>query len=256
MVFFDINRSRIYASKSRSKVLRISTGSESLDNLLLGGIETNAITEFFGASGTGKTQICHTLAVMAATIDLQNNVIFVDTQGTFRPERLVSIADARDFNSDRILSKIFCINALTSHHQELTIDRTLSNVKKYKNMRLLIVDSAIGNYRAEFVGKHLLSQRQQRLYKFMRKLSTIAKSNKIAVIVTNQVNSGRGHYYMEDNPTGGNIMACTSTYRIHLRRFYNNRVIIVARIVKSSYHPDKEAYFSLGEKGLEDDLQK
>jgi DNA repair protein RadA len=256
MIFFDIDRSCNNGSKSRSKVLRISTGSESLDHLLLGGIETNAVTEFFGASGTGKTQICHTLAVMAATTELQNNVFFVDTQGTFRPERIVSIADARNFNSDKILSKILYMNAMTSHQQELTIDRIMSNIKKYKNTRLLIVDSVIGNYRAEFLGKHMLSQRQQRLYKFMRKLSSIAQSNKIAVIVTNQVNSRGGRYNIEDNPTGGNIMASTSTYRIHLRRFYNNRVIIVARIVKSSYHPDKEAYFSLGDKGLEDDLHK
>ena len=144
---------------------------------------------------------------------------------------------------------------MTSHQQELTIDSILSTIKKYKNTRLLIVDSVIGNYRAEFLGKRKLSQRQQRLYKFMRKLLTIAQSNKIAVVVTNQVNSGRGRYSLEDNPTGGSIMASTSTYRIHLRRFYNNRVMIVARIVKSPYPPDKEAYFSLSEKGLEDNLQ-
>ncbi|HEY7081686.1 MAG TPA: ATPase domain-containing protein [Nitrososphaeraceae archaeon] len=251
-----MDRFRNHDSKTRPKVLRISTGSESLDNLLLGGIETNAITEFFGTSGTGKTQICHALAVMAANTELQSNVIFVDTQGTFRPERIVSIAEARDFNSDSILSKIFCVYAMTSHQQKLTIDKIMYNIKKYKNTRLIIVDSIINNYRAEFLGKHMLSQRQQRLYKFMRKLSSIAQSNKIAVIVTNQVNSGRGRYYTEDNPTGGNIMASTSTYRIHLRRFYNNQVVIVARIVKSSYHFDKEAYFSLGEKGIEDDLQK
>ena len=193
---------------------------------------------------------------MAATTEIQSNVIFVDTQGTFRQERIVSIAEARDFNSDNILSKIFCINALTSHQQESTIDRILYNIKKSKNTRLLIVDSVIGNYRAEFLGKHMLSQRQQRLYQFMRKLSSIAQNNKIAIIVTNQVNSGRGRYHMNDNPTGGNIMASTSTYRIHLRRFDNIQVIIVASIAKSPYHPDKEAYFSLGEKGLEGNLLK
>jgi DNA repair protein RadA len=191
---------------------------------------------------------------MAATTELQNNVIFVDTQGTFRPERIVSIAVARGFNSDNILSKIFCINALTSHQQELTIDRILYRIKKYKNTSLLIVDSVIGNYRAEFRGKYMLSQRQQRLYKLMRKLSSIAQNNNVAVIVTNQVNSGRSRYYIKDNPTGGNIMASTSTYRIHFRRLYcGNHIKIVAKIVKSSYHPEKEAYFILEAKGLEDE---
>lgn len=144
---------------------------------------------------------------------------------------------------------------MTCHQQELMTDRILSIIKKYENTRLPIVDSLIGNYRAEFLGTRMLSQRQQKLYKFMRKLLSIAQINEIAVVVTNQVNSRRSRYSLEDNPTGGSIMASTSTYRIHLRRFYNNRVIIVGIIVKSPYHPDKEAFFSLGEKGLEDNLQ-
>ena len=235
-------------------ISRISTGARRLDAILYGGIETHAITEFYGASGTGKTQICHALAVMAIGEGLHGNVIFVDTQGTFRPERIVSIADARGFNASLTLSNILYTNAMTSHKQELMIDRISSLGKNYKNTRLLIVDSVIGNYRAEFLGTCMLSQRQQRLYKFMRKLISIARSHGIAVVITNQVNS-RGRYSLGDNPTGGNIMASTSTYRVHLRRFYNNRSIIVARIVKSPYHPDKETYFSLGEKGLEDNLQ-
>jgi len=239
---------------------RIQTGSKNLDRLLCGGIETNAITEFYGASGSGKTQICHSLCVAVSQSRSKDGVlgksIYIDTAGTFRPERIAGIADARGFSTSCALSNILYKNVMIIYKQEFIIENIQSIIDNCKNTRLLVIDSVIGNYRAEFLGKHMLSQRQQRLYKFMRKLSSIAQNNKIAVIVTNQVNSGRGRYYIEDNPTGGNIMANTSTYRIHLRRFDSNRVVIVARIVKSPYHPDKEAYFSLGQKGLEDNLQR
>lgn len=142
---------------SRSKILRISTGANTLDELLLGGIETHAITEFFGAIGTGKTQICHTLAVMATRVGIESNVIFVDTQGTFRPERIASIADARGFSSSRTLSNVLYSSAMTSDQQELIIDFACPLIDKYKSIRLLIVDSVIGNYRAEFLGTCMLS---------------------------------------------------------------------------------------------------
>ena len=95
-----------------------------------------------------QAQICHALAVMAATIGIQGSVIFIDTQGTFRPERIVSIADARDFDTNSILSNILYINTTTSRQQELAIDRILSTTKKNGNTKLLIVDSVIANYRA------------------------------------------------------------------------------------------------------------
>lgn len=249
---FDTANFRNNDCSSRSKILRISTGANTLDELLLGGIETHAITEFFGASGTGKTQICHTLAVMATRVGIESNVIFVDTQGTFRPERIVCIADARSFNTYYALSNIVYRTVTTSYEQEFIIENIQSLIDSYKNIRLLVIDSVIGNYRAEYRGAYMLSKRQQKLYHFMHKLSSIAQSNGIAVVVTNQVNS-TGHRSCGDNPAGGSIMTHAATYRIHLRRLHSNPIKIAARIVKSSYHPENEAYFILGWKGVEDD---
>lgn len=94
------------------QVKRISTGSKYLDDLLLGGIETHAITEFYGSGGSGKSQICYTLSVIAAQT---STVIYVDTEAKFRPERLVTIARTRGIDncSTSWLSNILCVNAMT-----------------------------------------------------------------------------------------------------------------------------------------------
>lgn len=236
-------------SNYRKKIDRISTGSKYLDDLLLGGIETHAITEFYGASSTGKTQLCHTLAVIATEPEAISKALYIDTNGTFRPERIVSIARARGLDIGHTSNNILYARAMTSQHQRLLIEQLTSLIeKKRMKIRLLVVDSAIANYRAEFLGSSMLPERQQRLYKFMHMLSITAHVYGIAVVVTNQINAG--HSYTA-KPVGGKIMAQASTYRISLRRL-DNRNRIVAKIVHSPYHPESETCFMLSEKGVED----
>jgi DNA repair protein RadA len=236
-------------SNYRKKIDRISTGSKKLDDLLLGGIETHAITEFYGASSTGKTQLCHTLAVIATELEAVSKSLYVDTNGTFRPERIVSIARARGLDIAHTSANILYTRAMTSQHQQLFIEQLTSRIEKGNmKIRLLVVDSAIANYRAEFLGSSMLPERQQRLYRFMSMLSNIAQMYGIAVVVTNQINAG--HSYTA-KPIGGNIMAQASTYRISLRRLADSNRI-VAKIVHGPYHPESETCFMLSEKGVED----
>ena len=147
---------------------------------------------------------------------------------------------------------------MTSHHQELILEKIVPLLENDKKIRLLVVDSIIVNYRAEFSDIRTLSERQQRLYQFMCRLSSIAQTYGIAVVVTNQVNySSHSH---TTKPTGGNIIAHSSTYRISLRRLHpdhndNSSVKIVAKIAASLYHPENQARFMLSEKGTED-IQK
>ena len=157
----------ILVSMIHSKqIKRISTGSKSLDDLLLGGIETHAVTEFYGSAGTGKSQICYTLTVIAAHT---GKVIYIDTEGKFRPERLVAIAHSRglDMHTTNWLSNILYVNAMTSYQQEQVLLNNSSNSlleNEERPISLLIVDSIINNYRAEFLGPSNLAERQQRLY--------------------------------------------------------------------------------------------
>ncbi len=152
-----------YCSNRLKTIERISTGSKSLDNLLCGGIETKAMTEFYGAYATGKTQICHTLCTIGPQDKSQGGVsgksIYIDTEGKFRPERIVSIAQARGFNTSYTLSGILCVRAMTSHHQELILEKIVPLLKKDNSIRLLILDSIISLVRSEFSSAYLLSER-------------------------------------------------------------------------------------------------
>jgi DNA repair protein RadA len=184
--------------------------------------------------------------------------IYIDTEAKFRPERLISIAQARDSNlGTNWLSNVLCIKAMTAIQQELILKKRiipLLNTQKENQDKIvsLVVDSVIHNYRAEFVGQSALPERQQKLYRFMNQLSCIAQEYGVAVIVTNQVNNSCKNNAMNNpRPTGGNIMNHTSTYRISLKRLAGGSRTI-ARIVKSSFHKESEAYFMLTEKGIED----
>jgi DNA repair protein RadA len=233
---------------------RISTGSKNLDNLLCGGIESKALTEFYGATRSGKTQICHTLCVMVAQNNSEKGVslksIYIDTEGKFRPERITGIAKSRGFEANTILSNILCAKAIGVRQQELAIKKIPVQLDKDKSIKLLIIDSVTSNYRAENSRMNELPERQKKLYKFMRSLSSITHSFDIATVVTNQVNfllrSGLA------NPCGGKIIADASDYRVSLKRIRNEPNKVVAKITASTYHPENETYIIINKKGIDD----
>ncbi len=237
----------------RRNITRISTGSKNIDDLLGGGIETWAITEFYGEFGAGKTQICHTLCCTVqqpiAEGGLDGGVVYIDTEGTFRPERIIEIAQSRGFNPDEILSKIMVARAYNSAHQELIVKDLGRMIDKHK-VKLVIVDSAVAHYRAEFLGRATLAERQQRLNRFMHNLLRTAEIYNIAVVMTNQVQSAPDSFFGDPTrATGGHVVAHTSTYRIYLRKAGKNRI---ARMIDSPYHPERDAVFMLDERGIDD----
>src|ERR1700722_14078090 len=226
----------------RRNITRISTGSKNIDELLGGGLETWAITEFYGEFGAGKTQICHTVCCMVqqpiADGGLDGGVVYIDTEGTFRPERVSEIAQARGYNPEEVLSKIMVARAYNSAHQELIVKDLGKMIEKHK-VKLVIVDSAVAHYRAEFLGRGTLAERQQRLNRFMHNLLRTAEIYNIAVIMTNQVQSAPDSFFGDPTrATGGHVVAHTSTYRIYLRKAGKNRI---ARMIDSPYHPERDA---------------
>ncbi len=246
-----ISASELY--KKRQAVERISTGSKNLDELFAGGIETQAITEFYGEFGSGKTQVCHTLCIMVQQPveqgGLSSNAVYIDTENTFRPERIVGVAEARGLDSDSALQGITVAKAYNSAHQELIISELGGFIGK-NNVKLIIVDSAVAHYRAEFLGRGTLAERQQRLNRMMHLLLRTSEAHNVAMVVTNQVQSTPDVFFGDPSkPTGGHVVAHTSTYRVYLRKAGKNRV---ARMVDSPYHPERETVFMLNEKGVDD----
>jgi DNA repair protein RadA len=251
-----IDKSFVTATKlyeRRKQEERITTGSKNLDDLFFGGIETGSVTEIYGEYGTGKTQLCHTLSILVQQSrsqgGLNGKAIYVDSENTFRPERIVSISNARNLDPYKSLENIIVAKAYNSAHQELILEETGPIIDR-NNVKLLIVDSAVAHYRAEFLGRATLSERQQKLNKFMHMLVRIAETYAVAVLATNQIQSSPDAIFGDAyRPAGGHVVAHTSTYRVYLKRSGKNRI---ARMVDSPYHPEREVLFTLSELGVAD----
>jgi len=237
----------------RKSMEKISTGCKALDNLLLGGIETGSITEFIGEYGAGKTQICHQLSVMVQLPrelgGLEAKAIYLDTEGTFRPERIVQIAKYRGLDPDRALDNILYGRVYNTDHQILMVRNLFSIVKK-ENVKLVIVDSLISHFRSEYPGRENLAMRQQLLNSHVHDLLKLAMLHKVAVVVTNQVVSSPDVFFGNPlKPAGGNVVAHGCTYRIWIRKSKNKRI---AKVIDSPCMPEMEVVFSITENGIED----
>lgn len=240
------------ALKKRRSLLRCSTGSSMLDDLFLGGIETQAVTELYGEFGSGKSQICHTMCITAGQPielgGLNSGIIYIDTEGTFRPERLEQISSSRNIDPVNALQNVAVCKVYNSAHLELIVKNLGKYIDDYK-AKLVIVDSIISLHRAEFSGRGTLADRQQRLNTIMHKLLRISEIYNIAIIVTNQVQSAPDTFFGDPTkPTGGNVIGHASTYRVYLRKSGENRI---AKMIDSPYHPYSEVRFTVNEKGTD-----
>lgn len=245
--------------QKRAIVGKITTGSKSLDKLLGGGIETQAVSEVFGEFGSGKTQLAHTLAVIVQKPPeeggLNGSVIWIDTENTFRPERIRQIAENRGMDPDEVLKNIYVARAFNSNHQMLLVEKAEEIIKERlpsdKPVKLLVVDSLTGHFRSEYVGRGTLAERQQKLAKHLAELHRLANLYDIAVFVTNQVQARPDAFFGDPTrPIGGHILAHSATVRVYLRKGKAGKR--VARLIDSPHLPEGEAAFRITEKGIED----
>ncbi len=238
----------------RSKIRRITTGSKNLDTLLGGGIETQAITEFAGEFGSGKTQICHQLSVNVQLPEdkggLNKSAIYIDTENTFRPERIMQMAKALNLDEKKVLENITYARAYSSDQQMLLIDKVKEIIRE-KNVGLIIIDSLTSLFRAEYIGRGALAERQQKLNKHLHALQKLAETYNIAIVVTNQVVAKPDIIFGDASiPIGGHIVGHTCTYRIFLRKAKGGKRI--ARIIDAPHLPEGEIVFSITNDGIRD----
>jgi DNA repair protein RadA len=240
--------------RRRSEVARLTTGSKALDNLLGGGIESQAILELIGEFGSGKTQVCHMLCVTvqlsADQGGLSGGAMYIDTEGTFRPERIAQISEARGLNAEEILKNVMTARAFNSDHQILIAEKLDELIPK-RNIKLVIVDSVISHFRAEYLGRDTLPERQQRLNNHLHRLLRVAEIYNIPVVVTNQVVAAPDVFFgPTTRPAGGHIIAHLSTNRVLLRK--SKRELRIARVIDSPYLAEAECVFAITDKGIED----
>jgi DNA repair protein RadA len=240
--------------EKRAKVGHLSSGSKIFDELLGGGFESQAINELFGEFGSGKTQIAHQLCVIVQLPKEQGGMnghaFYIDTENTFRPERIVQMAQGYELDPDEVLSKIHVARAYNSNHQMLLVEK-VKELSKDVPARLLVVDSLTAHFRAEYVGRGALADRQQKLNKHMHDLLRWGDLNNGVVCVTNQVSSKPDAFFGDPTrPIGGHIVGHTATFRLYLRKSKGPKRI--ARLIDSPHLPEGEAVFSISENGVRD----
>ena len=243
-------------AKKRENVNHITTGSESLNELLGGrGIESRAITEAFGAYGSGKTQLGSTLAVNVQLPEEKGGAngkcVFIDTEGTFRPARIKQIAENMGANSEKVLKNILVARAFNSDHQILLLEKVSEMIKAGEPIKLMIIDSLTAHFRAEFAGRGQLADRQQKLNRYMHDLMKLAETYNLAVYVTNQVMANPAQLFGDPTTAiGGNIVGHASTYRMYLRR--GKQGSRVAKLIDSPNLPDNECVYFVSDAGIVD----
>ena len=173
----------------RKTVQKLTSGTSTMDELLGGGFETQSICEVFGEFGSGKTQIGHQLAVNTilpiSQGGLNGEVFYIDTEDTFRPERIAQMAEAVGMDPQDALDRIHVARAYNSAHQMLLVDE-IKRMAKSIDVKLVIVDSLTSHFRAEYVGRGMLASRQQKLNKHLKELKQLSDVQNALILVTNQ----------------------------------------------------------------------
>jgi DNA repair protein RadA len=253
-----------------------------LDEMLGGGVETQSITEVYGEFGAGKSQITHQLSINIQLPSeyggLEGRAVFIDTEDTFRPERIDEMArgldddvleatmelhdieDGSAGNEEDIkalvrsfLDKIHVAKAFNSNHQILLAEKAKEISKEHEDsefpVRLLCVDSLTAHFRAEYVGRGQLAPRQQKLNKHLHDIDRVGNLFNSAVIVTNQVQSNPDAFFGDPTkPIGGNILGHKSTFRMYLKKSKGNKRIV--KLVDAPNLPDGESVMRVEGAGL------
>ncbi|NOZ81987.1 MAG: DNA repair and recombination protein RadA [Candidatus Micrarchaeota archaeon] len=238
----------------RQKVAKITTCSKNLDSLLGGGVETQAITEFHGAFGSGKSQVGFQLLVSVQLPEerggLDGAALIIDTENTFRPERIKQIAEALGLDHRKVLENIFVARAYNSDHQMVLAEKAKDIIKE-RNIKLIVVDSLTSHFRSDFSGRGELAPRQQKLNRHLHTLQKLADVFNLAVYVTNQVMARPDVLFGDPTtPIGGHIVGHQATYRVYVRKSKGDTRI--ARLIDSPHLPEGEAIFRITEEGIRD----
>jgi DNA repair protein RadA len=244
--------------EQRSRIGLITTSSQKLDELLGGGIETQAVTEAFGEFGSGKTQLAHQLCVNVQLSPefkgLDAKAIYIDTENTFRPQRISDMAIGAGIDPAKVLQNIYYMRSFNTDVQLLAVEKAEELVEK-ERIKLVVVDSLTSHFRAEYQGRGKLADRQQKLNRHLQALLRICTMHDLAVYVTNQVQSAPDIFFGDPTrPIGGHVVAHLVTTRLYFRKSRApNRI---ARIYDSPNLPEGETVFQITEQGIRDAVEK
>ncbi len=231
---------------------RVSTGSKSLDHLLGGGVPSGRVTEVYGESGAGKTQLCFQLCVnlLAMEKDQKGDIVFIDTVGTFRPERIVQMA-AGHIGEEDLFKHIFLVSARSSAEQIRAVENSQESTTL--NIKMLIIDTLTDNFVYEFHGESHITSRQIALAHHLHDLVEMALDKDIPVVVTNTVRTmvlETGEARVIE--TGGNTVSQGVHLRLKLERLKGKSKGWAARLVDTDIATIPRVRFKIEKNGIMD----
>lgn len=245
-----------YLVERNENVRKLTTGSKDLDKILDGGFETGVITELIGEFGTGKTQICYTASVLAQLPEeeggLNGKVLVLDTEKTFAANRVAEIAEARGLDVGEILRNIRIAKTYNAPHLKILV-QDLPRQLQEDNYVLVIVDSMIGHFRSEYIGRENLAPRQGLLGTVLANLLRIGEVYNVVILITNQVQSNVSGFGPQIKAAGGHVMAHAGTHRLFLRKAGARTPLLrILKVYDSPYLAEAEERFKLSAAGIED----
>ncbi len=253
-----------------SRVLDVpvfSTGVAGLDGILGGGLRPGAIYEFVGPARSGKTTLCSQCCVTVQlppegqkiTVGKDQDylvrgrggpAIWLDTEKTFRPNRVSRIAERFGLDPKIAVESISYVKVVNAHHMRWLVEERLPFVLDATHAKLIIVDSLIRHFGAEFIGRETLAKRQQIISRLLQVLIEYADAYDATVIYTNQIRANPTPYGGPTKEAGGNILAYGSTYRIRLKPMKGEERQATVRDAPDL--PEEEATYFLTDIGLID----
>jgi len=187
------------------------TGSAAIDKLLGGGYRAGTLTELYGKSNSGKTQLAMQAALVAARDDTKS--LYIDTEGAFRPERVEEIARTRGWEIEGVLEKIVYARSDSSSEQMEAV-RKMGSRSATSACKLVIVDTLTRNFSLDLPGRSNLSSRQAALNVHLSEMARDAYLNGRAYVLTNRVTFGTSR----DVGIGGRTVAQLVSTSVSLER--------------------------------------
>ena len=215
----------------------IQTGIQKLDDLLGGGIRHGIITDIFGASATGKTQLALQICTNVLRSDIE--ILFQDTTGGFRPERMLTLIKAK--NMDPELLDHVRVGRITNTSEQISY---LEKISEIKNLGLVVIDNVTDLFSFEYSKESNLLEKHIAFMEYVHKLAFVAIQKKIPIIVTNMVRKS-------DEIERENLDRSISMYthqKIHLAKVNHK---YVAQIFPS-FGYKKEVHYMITQTGLID----
>jgi DNA repair protein RadA len=215
----QLNRLRSFTFAEALEIARslgkLTSGSSGMDGLLGGGYEEGKITVVFGPSNSGKTQLAIQATVMAASRGWRS--VYVDSESTFRPERVVQMAESRGLDAKAALESVFSIRARDVEAQSRVLKRMVDD-PRVSSAKLVVVDTVTKNFSLEFPDRERVGRRQGALGVYLNRIAIDAYLHRRVVLLTNRVASVTKNGVSQDVNVGGLTLGRFVSKSVRLRR--------------------------------------